>query len=260
MKGITNVGNTCYFNTALQCLMHVPVISNYFIQFEYTGDCEFTKLFSVFVKIFWKENGKLINVSNLLQKFQKKFPRFASHEQHDVQETVLCIIDILESSVPVLKKYFYGKKVQQTVWPGGSKTHEEDFSVHILCSNSTSLKDMLLESFKWNTLTDYIDDDGKPHHVATTRCFFSKCPQILMISFDKKGSVEAIENLTIDGHKYELVASAVHVGVQYDGHYVAFTKHADKWYYKNDDFVQEHPFPKNAPHYLLMYNLKSPSS
>jgi len=261
MRGITNIGNTCYFNTALQCLVHVPVVSNYFLHHTYEGDCQFTQLFSIFVHAFWNtSHTRSINVVNLVKTFQDKFPRFIHDSQHDVQEAVLCIIDILETSVPTLKQYFYGKKVQETVWPNGSKKHEEDFSVHILCSNSQNLKDMLLDSFKWNTLVDYIDDTGKPHHVATTRCFFSKYPQVLMITFDKRGHVDAKERLTIDGHKYELVSSAVHVGHQSNGHYVAFTKYDDIWYYKNDQVIREHQFPHSAPHYLLMYNLKSPSS
>jgi len=252
MKGIANLGNTCYFNVALQCLMHVPIIRNV----KYEGDCMFTKIFFNFTHQFWDPNtGKVFNVQPLLVEFQKHFPRFKSLEQHDVQETILCIIDILEKSVPELKKYFYGKKVQETVWPSGSKKQEEDFSVHILCADGSSFKDMLLKSFAWNVLTDY-----KPHHVATTRCFFSKHPKVLMVSFDKKGRVNVIEKLTIDGYEYELVASAIHLGSQHDGHYVAFTKHANKWYYKNDDFVSEQTFPCDAPHYLLMYILKNPSS
>lgn len=252
MKGITNLGNTCYFNTALQCLLHVPVIRS----MVYQGDCTFTKMFVDFARQFWDPNiGILFNVQPILNEFQKHFPRFKSHEQHDVQETILCVIDILEKSVPELKDYFYGKKVQETVWPGGTKKQEEDFGVHILCVNGSSFKEMLLQSFAWNVLTDY-----EPHHVATTRCFFSKHPRVLMVSFDKKGHVNVNEKLTIDGYEYELVASAIHVGFQNDGHYVAFTKHADTWYYKNDDFVIEQRFPCDAPHYLLMYILKSPPS
>ena len=252
MKGIINLGNTCYFNTALQCLLHVPAIRT----MVYQGDCTFTKMFVDFARQFYDPNvGRLFNVRPILNEFQKHFPRFKSLEQHDVQETILCIIDILEKSVPELKEYFYGKKVQETVWPGGTKKQEEDFSVHILCVNGSSFKEMLLQSFAWNVLTDY-----EPHHVATTRCFFSKHPRVLMVSFDKKGRVNVNENLTIDGYEYELVASAIHVGFQNDGHYVAFTKHADTWYYKNDDFVIEQRFPCDAPHYLLMYILKSPPS
>jgi len=58
-----------------------------------------------------------VDVKPLLTAFQKEFPRFKSHEQHDVQEAVLCIIDIIERAEPVLKEWFYGKKTQETIWP-----------------------------------------------------------------------------------------------------------------------------------------------
>ena len=67
-------------------------------------------------------------MNNLLEDFVKKFPRFVVGRQHDAQEAVLCIIDILENSVTELKKHFYGKKIQETLWPGGKKTHEKVLS------------------------------------------------------------------------------------------------------------------------------------
>jgi ubiquitin C-terminal hydrolase len=261
MKGIANVGNTCYFNTSLQCLVHVPVVKRWFLDHAYDGPCPFTQLFSTFVRKFWDEDLKVtFNVSGLLLAFIKIFPRFTIGEQHDVQEAVLCIIDILERSIPELKPHFYGKKTQETIWPGGKKTHEEIFSVHLLCSGSNNLVDMMMQSVKWNTLSDYEDDEGKVHHVATTRCLFSEYPNVLMISFDKRGTVGVIEHLVIDGHEYELMASAIHAGVQRGGHYIAFTKHDDVWYYKDDDAVRKQDIPILAPHYFLMYSLKSQTS
>jgi ubiquitin C-terminal hydrolase len=261
MKGIHNIGNTCYFNTSLQCLAHVPVLKCQFTHEPYTGACTFTRLFSTFIRTFWDDNNEMtLNVNALLTAFVEMFPRFTIGEQHDVQETILCIIDILERSIPHLKPHFYGKKTQETIWPGGKKTHEEVFSVHLLCSGPDTLADMLMRSVKWNTLVDYEDDEGKVHNVATTRCLFSEYPNVLMISFDKRGLVGVIEHLTIDGNEYELVASAIHAGVQRGGHYVAFTKHDGVWYYKDDDTVQKQDIPIMAPHYFLTYSLKNQTS
>lgn len=261
MKGILNVGNSCYFNTSLQCLVHLHMIKSQFIDQEYDGPCSFTKLFCEFTRKYWDDTTKItFNANGLLNEFIKEFPRFVVGQQHDAQEAVLCIIDILERSVPDLKKHFYGKKIQETIWPGGKKTHEEVFSIHILCSTSNNLREMMMNSVKWNTLSDYEDDDGKVHHVATTRCLFSEYPSVLMISFDKRGQFEVIEQMTIDGHEYELVATAIHMGVQRGGHYLAFTKTDDQWYYKDDDVVTLQELPIMAPHYLLMYTLKTHSS
>lgn len=261
MKGFNNFGNTCYFNTSLQCLLHIPCLSNQFIEHRYDGPCEFTKMYSNLTRFFWNiSDTQPIDVSLLRGLFQAKFPRFVDHEQHDIQETVLCIIDILERAVPLIKQWFYGKKIQQTIWPGGKSERVEDFSVHILCSHNATLEQMLHDSVKWNTLTDFVDDDGHTHRIATTRCIFSELPKVLMISFDKKSHIDISDKIFMNQFEYTLVASGIHVGVQFGGHYVAFTKHRGKWYYKNDEHVVEQELPIRAGHYLLVYNLKTPSS
>jgi len=261
MKGFHNPGNTCYFNTSLQCLLHIPCLSNYFIDHDYTGPCEFTKVYAHLTRLFWKVNDtRVMDISLLRKLFQAKFPRFVNDEQHDIQETVLCIIDILEQSVPCIKQWFYGKKIQQTIWPGGKSERHEDFGMHLLCSHGTSMEDMLKDSMKWNPLTDFIDDDGRVHHIATTRYIFSELPKVLMISFDKKSHIDVSDTLFINQFEYTLVASGIHIGVQGGGHYIAFTKHKRTWYYKNDDVVAKQALPIRAGHYLLVYNLKTPSS
>jgi len=261
MKGFQNSGNSCYFNTSLQCLLHIPCLSNYFIDHGYDGPCQFTKLYAHMTRLFWKMSDKrTIDVTLLRNLFQEKFPRFDDDEQHDIQETILCIIDILEQSVPIIKQWFYGKKIQQTIWPGGKSERTEDFSIHILCSQPISLEDMLRDSMKWNPITDFIDDNKKVHNIATTRCVFSELPKVLIISFDKKSHVDVAEKLTINQFEYSLIASGIHVGVQGGGHYLAFTKHKGKWYYKNDDFIAERQLPSRTGHYVLVYNLKTPSS
>jgi len=116
---------------------------------------------------------------------------------------------------------------------------------------------MLVKSTDWNVLENFQDTEGKVHHVATTRMIFSKLSQVLMISFDTKSHVKIIENIHIGGLEYKLIASAVHVGHQYDGHYVSFVKRKNKWFLLNDESIQEHELPLEAGHYFMVYNLKS---
>jgi ubiquitin C-terminal hydrolase len=259
MKGLINNGNTCYFNTAVQCLLYIPVLSNFFLRYPYDGVCEFTKVYSDLVAIYWKNGKELINVKPLLESFRKRFPRFKTNEQHDVQEAVLCIIDIIEIACPDIKHWFYGKKIQETIWPDGKSSNEEDFSVHIITSSGNDMGDMLLKSTDWNTLENFEDTDGKVHTIATTRMVFSKMPQILMISFDAKSNVKIIENILIDKYEYTLISSAVHVGDQDDGHYVAFGKRKNTWFLLNDESTTEHTLPEEAGYYFMVYSLKTPS-
>ena len=261
MKGLVNNGNTCYFNTAVQCLLYVPVLSNYFIRFPFEEkDCDFTKLYSNLVSVYWTKGEAMINIDPLVKAFQKQFPRFKSNEQHDVQEAVLCIIDILERARPTIKEWFYGKKTQETIWPGGKTTNQEDFSIHLITSNGEDMKEMLNKSTDWNVLENFEDTDGTIHNVATTRMVFSKLPQVLMISFDTKSHIEIIENILIDKYEYNLISTAVHVGIQDDGHYVTFAKRRNKWFLLNDESIKQHDLPDKAGYYLMVYNLKTPSS
>lgn len=261
MKGLRNCGNTCYFNTSLQCLLSIPVLSNHLIDHPYSGECEFTKLYSQLVHIYWNKTQEgVINVEALLRAFQRHFPRFIVGQQHDAQEAILCMMDILEKQITEIKQWFYGKKVQEVVWPGGKTSTEEDFCIHLTNSNGRDMGEMLRKSTEWGVVENFEDKEGKIHHLATTRMLFSKLPKILLISFDTKSYLKIIEKLYIDRAEYNLISSAIHTGIQYDGHYVSFIKHKGLWYYINDDVVQQQNLPSEAGYYVLVYNLKTPSS
>lgn len=260
MKGLANHGNTCYFSTALQCLLHIPALTNHFIDKPYEGASAFTVTYSSIVRVYWSKSEQEVDVGTLIKHFREEFPRFRSREQHDVQETVLCIIDILERVRPEIKQWFYGKKIQETIWPGGKSSNEEDFSIHLITSRGKDMGEMLSKSTEWNTLENFEDTRGKVHHVAITRMLFSKLPKVLMISFDTKSHVQIIENIIIDKHEYNLIASAVHVGNQNDGHYVSLIKRKDKWFLIDDDSIKECELPEETGYYFMVYNLKNRSS
>jgi len=258
MHGFYNNGNTCYFNTAIQCALRIHELSEHILQNPYDGDCSFTNAYSQLVQLYFKSEKCLtINIEPLLEKFREKFPRFKSRIPHDAQDTLFCIIDILEVTYPYLKKLVYGEKTQSTISPSSSKSETVPFTILILHSErDKSVTELIKKSEQWDTLTDYIDDNDIKHHVATTRTTITRFPKILFISFDEKIRVAADDIL----EKYELCGSIIHIGSKSGGHYMSMIKLSDKWYMQDDDKLFLTDFKKINDHHVLMYSLKNPPS
>jgi uncharacterized protein Veg len=129
---------------------------------------------------------------------------------------------------------------------------------------SRDIKDintMIKESNGWNTIEDYVDNDGKKHNVATTRNIFSKYPNIFIVSFDKKSFVKIEKNLNIGNNIYELQSTIIHKGIQCGGHYMSTIKIGEGWFIQDDDNLGKlNDLPKEDNHFILVYNLKTPSS
>tara|TARA_Y100000356_G_scaffold133126_1_gene139684 strand:+ start:1449 stop:2240 length:792 start_codon:yes stop_codon:yes gene_type:complete len=263
MRGFVNEGTVCYFNTAIQCLFNIPILTNHFLREPYNkneGKCVFTIFYQEMLKKYWTANKTPIDLTPLQFAFQKEFPRFKTDEQHDVQETILCIVDILERSQPIIKEWFYGKKKQETIWPNGKTVNEEDFSIHLMTYNGNSdLNQMIQSSTGWNTLENFKDENGIQHNVATTRMTFSKIQPIFMISFDSKSHIKIMEELTINDKEYKLISCAMHVGNQHDGHYVCYIRRKDRWFFINDERVSESELPSEGSCYLMTYSPKNRS-
>ena len=257
MRGFVNDETMCYFNSAIQCLFNIPVLTNHFLRDPYKGEggCMFTTIYQVLLKHYWTAVKTPLNLDGLHFAFRKEFPRFRSDEQHDVQETVLCIIDILERSQPIIKNWFYGKKTQETIWPGGKTVNEEDFSIHLMTyRGDPDMSKMIKDSTDWNVLENFQDVNGITYNAATTRMLFSKLPPILMISFDTKSRIKMIQNMSLDDHQYNLIACVLHTGNQSGGHYVSYIRRKSNWYFINDEHVKEIPPPPEGSYYLMIYS------
>lgn len=257
MRGFVNDETMCYFNSAIQCLFNIPVLTNHFLRDPYKGEggCMFTTIYQVLLKHYWTADKTPLNLDGLHFAFRKEFPRFRSDEQHDVQETVLCIIDILERSQPIIKNWFYGKKTQETIWPGGKTVNEEDFSIHLMTyRGDPDMSKMIKDSTDWNVLENFQDVNGITYNAATTRMLFSKLPPILMISFDTKSRIKMIQNMSLDDHQYNLIACVLHTGNQSGGHYVSYIRRKSNWYFINDEHVKEIPPPPEGSYYLMIYS------
>jgi ubiquitin C-terminal hydrolase len=250
MKGIPNFGNTCYFNSVLQCLLQVPDISNFFILNDYKGDCEFTQEYQKVVKSAWVTKADtFIDPRNLLKLFRNRFKQFDTTEPHDAQEALMCMLDMLE---PVTKSFVECKLVQETVCPSGKTVCKDVTSVLSLAPMNT-LEESLKQFSEWQSIDGYKDNTEKVWNVAVTRTVIESFPKIFILSLTQKKTIKVSERMG----SLVLFASCVHAGSQNGGHYVSFTKHKGKWYLKDDLRCVESPFPEVSGHTILFYRFQN---
>ena len=263
MRGLVNLGNTCYFNTAVQCLAHVPALTKHFFSTKLNGcECKITKEYQITViQLFLKDKTGPVHPGPLLVAFRSKFPEFG-HGQHDAQEVIIHFIDIFEKSIgkEFIQKLFNGEGLQTVVWNGGISNLKTEFTTVILdVAEETTLSKLLEQRQVPVEIENYIDSSGKTHEKVQLQNTIKRFPHVMSFTFsmyDRKFPIEV--PLEFEDHK--LFACIIHQGIQHGGHYALLVRRYDTWYLKDDENVQEVPVPGptlNGPFYQCWFRNSS---
>ncbi|XVF38002.1 hypothetical protein REPUB_Repub20aG0060100 [Reevesia pubescens] len=111
VRGLVNLGNTCFFNSVMQNLLALDRVRDYFLNL----DASMGQLTLSLKKLFAETKSEMglknaINPKPFFGSLCAKAPQFRGYQQHDSHELLLCLLDGLSMEELALKKQINASK------------------------------------------------------------------------------------------------------------------------------------------------------
>lgn len=134
--GLTNLGNTCFFNSALQCILHSHLLIDYIRSGKFKSDlapknplgtkCQLVNAFSSLVHKIYDQKVTIEAPKEILSVLSFYAPHFAGFAQQDAHELLIFLLDLLHEDMNRAKQNYVKPLPHQQKSSENSSKEQED--------------------------------------------------------------------------------------------------------------------------------------
>uniref|UniRef100_A0A3P8TJP6 Ubiquitin carboxyl-terminal hydrolase n=1 Tax=Amphiprion percula TaxID=161767 RepID=A0A3P8TJP6_AMPPE len=288
--GLQNMGNTCFLNSALQCLTYTPPLANYMLTREHSktchepGFCMMCTMQNHIIQVF-ANSGKVIKPTGVLNELKKIAEHFRYGSQEDAHEFLRYTVDAMQKScLPGTK---LDRQTQATTFIHqvfGGYLRSRGKLLMLICFRDLSLlcNAIVSKALKQFVKPEQLGDENaykctkcKEMVTASKRFTIHRSSNVLTLSLKRFANfnggkitkdVKYPEYLDLrpfmsqsqgEPQLYRLYAVLVHSGFScHAGHYFCYIKASNgQWYQMNDSSVSVSDIRSvlNQQSYALFY-------
>uniref|UniRef100_A0A3Q2CBG1 Ubiquitin carboxyl-terminal hydrolase n=1 Tax=Cyprinodon variegatus TaxID=28743 RepID=A0A3Q2CBG1_CYPVA len=115
--GLSNLGNTCFMNSAVQCLSNIPPLTEYFLKDKYRDELnednplgmkgEIARAYAELIKQLWSGKYSYVTPRPFKTQVGRFAPQFSGYQQQDSHELLAFLLDGLHEDLNRIRKKPY---------------------------------------------------------------------------------------------------------------------------------------------------------
>uniref|UniRef100_A0A8C6KHM7 Ubiquitin carboxyl-terminal hydrolase n=1 Tax=Nothobranchius furzeri TaxID=105023 RepID=A0A8C6KHM7_NOTFU len=115
--GLSNLGNTCFMNSAVQCLSNIPPLTDYFLKDKYKDELnednplgmkgEIARAYAELIKQLWSGKFSYVTPRPFKTQVGRFAPQFSGYQQQDSHELLAFLLDGLHEDLNRIRKKPY---------------------------------------------------------------------------------------------------------------------------------------------------------